>query len=1214
MAYKRNNSDDVFRQVCIYLSLLLSLSLFGSASSVGADTIPDNLRFSADSTPVALENVELFSSATVVGLPTQLQVRFTTPDLEFPFDYRVGVTFPDAFGFGSAVSATFSDDSPAPDPEIQAVEIIDHTVIFTFRRTFFAPKAGQGGIIDISGVTLPTTAGAYAATVFMSDIDFVVLAGPSFTSEVILAPDVAASVSLTPVANIVATAGDLLEFSANSVDQYGNAVSDSALNWSLTLESDSLGVVTPGNLLATKVGVGRVTVSSDLAADTSGLITVVAGVLARLELEIDREQFVGSPICGVGIVRAFDQFENPKGNFGGDDSLLQLSVSDGYVAPVLIPVTAFDSDGVLDLAAYDVRFGGLFGDVEVGASVGSVVSPSRQLTLGGIMTSITSGGRLTAVLPTDKKVTTRFRFRPINIPNVMIDSLVVILPDGNRVVLKDALAVFGDFELPEFMTRSAGSALSEDTLSISGFGTYISQTSTDGGCQFVTYSQLVIDYIDEHIILTPKVDSLLLRSSYSLFRGFGFSSPYPVQLVLGGSLFLVDAENESFEFGQYWGMYVGGSLVGATGVDTLLTQISPIPSSIDAGLYDMQVVARLSDGVFEFEDTASSSSQLYLVEPARLVAGAEDFSPRFAGPGDSVEFSLNVGFEGVFDESSVFAVDLELYSGPEIIEVSASYSEATGLIETSAPMLLPLRFAETNWGVRYLISVSEQGSRRNDTLDLGADVFRIGPLNQIDLVELGSDAPNFPFVSVGQEFNIIARLVNNAQFEIVGVQVGLGGTAVNVRTLAAHDTIEVAIPYIAGLLPGFEDVSVSVTSGAFRAESERQVQLTVQSSALLTLVAELDLEDGAGLQRVIEVGDDLILHLSLENAGEAVVSGGSVLITAKGAGLDLTTIVEVRDFGAPVNLGAPSNAGSVVVIVAILDEPQELNTAQAVEFTMPAGSSFGETVSAVERELLVNANITAGDSTAIVFGERREMFAVEISNSSALMSADVEVERIVAVFRGLDGQRISPSAVINLDRSALFDNQGKAVALFHVSGDSLLMDITKNNLPVGESVTYRFEAQFVAKSNVRKFTLRAPLDGIEINVVSGPREGARLAVQAPVGAPPFESSEYILTAAAFVESFQPQNNPFNPEISSTQYSYTLSVDSDIELAIYTLTGQLVRRYNFDSGSQFGAAGVQTPAWDGRNGQGEIVRDGVYVVVLTNLGTGEKAYLKQAVLK
>ena len=65
----------------------------------------------------------------------------------------------------------------------------------------------------------------------------------------------------------------------------------------------------------------------------------------------------------------------------------------------------------------------------------------------------------------------------------------------------------------------------------------------------------------------------------------------------------------------------------------------------------------------------------------------------------------------------------------------------------------------------------------------------------------------------------------------------------------------------------------------------------------------------------------------------------------------------------------------------------------------------------------------------------------------------------------------------------------------------------------------------------------------------------------------------------------------------------------------TLTaGEEVYEQDFAAGSTGGMAGENVVTWNGRNDSGNLVMNGVYVVILTNVDTGESARLKLAVLK
>lgn len=73
-----------------------------------------------------------------------------------------------------------------------------------------------------------------------------------------------------------------------------------------------------------------------------------------------------------------------------------------------------------------------------------------------------------------------------------------------------------------------------------------------------------------------------------------------------------------------------------------------------------------------------------------------------------------------------------------------------------------------------------------------------------------------------------------------------------------------------------------------------------------------------------------------------------------------------------------------------------------------------------------------------------------------------------------------------------------------------------------------------------------------------------------------------------------QNYP-NPFSNSTTIQYKLNEQSRINLVIYDILGQEVRRFNL--GDKF--SGIHSLAWDGKNNFGELVSPGIYIYQLVN---------------
>ena len=85
-------------------------------------------------------------------------------------------------------------------------------------------------------------------------------------------------------------------------------------------------------------------------------------------------------------------------------------------------------------------------------------------------------------------------------------------------------------------------------------------------------------------------------------------------------------------------------------------------------------------------------------------------------------------------------------------------------------------------------------------------------------------------------------------------------------------------------------------------------------------------------------------------------------------------------------------------------------------------------------------------------------------------------------------------------------------------------------------------------------------------------------------------------------------NPFHPGESPTTIAYKLADDANVTLRIYTLSGVLVLRKEFAHGAAGGAIGLNEFAWDGRNGKGDYVGSGGYIVVVEAEGHGETLHV------
>ena len=85
-------------------------------------------------------------------------------------------------------------------------------------------------------------------------------------------------------------------------------------------------------------------------------------------------------------------------------------------------------------------------------------------------------------------------------------------------------------------------------------------------------------------------------------------------------------------------------------------------------------------------------------------------------------------------------------------------------------------------------------------------------------------------------------------------------------------------------------------------------------------------------------------------------------------------------------------------------------------------------------------------------------------------------------------------------------------------------------------------------------------------------------------------------------------NPFHPPSEPTTIAYKLDDNASVTMRIYTQSGSLVKRVVFDKGVAGGMAGLNEYLWDGKNGKGEVVASGGYVVLIEAQGTGETLHV------
>ena len=147
------------------------------------------------------------------------------------------------------------------------------------------------------------------------------------------------------------------------------------------------------------------------------------------------------------------------------------------------------------------------------------------------------------------------------------------------------------------------------------------------------------------------------------------------------------------------------------------------------------------------------------------------------------------------------------------------------------------------------------------------------------------------------------------------------------------------------------------------------------------------------------------------------------------------------------------------------------------------------------------------------------------------------------------------------------------------------------------------------------FDLRRLGENFSAEFISGPRIGQEVLVRGLLDRAFEVSIPQGIISEDCASSFKNYPNPFNPRFEATELRYFLDEDSDVDIYIYTQTGEKVRQFSFSAGSNGGRAGINSGIyWDGYNGNGDEVLNGVYIALIEVAKGDLTAKLKLAVIK
>jgi hypothetical protein len=396
-------------------------------------------------------------------------------------------------------------------------------------------------------------------------------------------------------------------------------------------------------------------------------------------------------------------------------------------------------------------------------------------------------------------------------------------------------------------------------------------------------------------------------------------------------------------------------------------------------------------------------------------------------------------------------------------------------------------------------------------------------------------------------------------------------------------------------------------------------------TAGLTTVRKAELSLDAGIVAPVDATDGSLrpdtqfrVQAVTSNLGTAAATGTGRLALSLPSGYSFAGGQPAeQDFavGAPVtwDVVSPSADSPIQYInVVISQSPPDENAGAPASVLVGTKNIavFAESKHMVAEALpLVEApdQVAAGDDSI-------EMLLVRIANPEELGEGSTIGLRALTVYvRGGDNARLStPSAVVAGVGVWRYTSGAPVAALgatTAVGVNPVRVDLSPeaDTLDPGQADTLLIVVD--VSSNPQDGGVALELDGASAFEAFERSSGELIAVVSPDGS---DFPRILSAPSRLFTAVHNHPNPFRAGFESTTISYYLEDDSRVSLRIFTLDGKPVLSRTYSADEPQGRRGLREIRWDGRNGDGRVVLNGVYICKLEAPGTN--ATFKIAVAK
>ncbi|MBU0984063.1 MAG: hypothetical protein KKA42_09350, partial [candidate division Zixibacteria bacterium] len=646
------------------------------------------------------------------------------------------------------------------------------------------------------------------------------------------------------------------------------------------------------------------------------------------------------------------------------------------------------------------------------------------------------------------------------------------------------------------------------------------------------------------------------------------------------------------------------------GVDTLqyrlIDMVVPESAVAMSGWYRLGLDLALASDGYLFVPTPGLDDSLFVLEPVSVTYDAGSLGPLQVSSGAEVAFEFAVMVSGTVPVAldtlaSRFRVGNDGFSATAGFVVPGAMLDPGVNVLTTDLIAIPTDQLGNDLTVSAELRFGAPGAVNplSAILDFGGQVVGVEELAEVQILEVSNEAPNAPRVNAGQAFQIACKIANMSATEMgtFELQMVSDGSSefdprVTVDGVPAGDTVTVFFDVVAAVeYSGSEIFRVDVaTLGVNQLPPIDNIAVvTIQYAALLSWVVLSPAE-------FVTVGDDFGILLDITNLGEAEVTDAVIRISTNGMDLGAkdTLFTETIEVGATraIVFTAPTFDTIITLDFVVIQRPFDFNS----QLPAPISDTARRVVLAVTSEdvgLVAEAELRS--SGLVSPGTSKDILDLTFINEGRSSVTDIRLQEINFRVSGIDGVPLSARDVFVSGGTGLYVDDQR-VARSTIGGDRIRLLLDDYVVAAGDTAVLTLKAAIDPEA-AGNFYVQLITNDIHACFASGPLLGRAVQVASASGDSTLLRSSFTTVGAGLSESFIVRNNPFNPVESPAEFRYLLSRAAAAVFRVLTLSGELVYSRSLAEGEEGGAAGENVVFWDGRNDDGDMVLDGVYVAVL-----------------